>query len=76
MPGRDVASAADFNAQFSEWLAVANGRVVRTIRTRPVDVIDVDRARMLPLPPVAPQVGWSNRVGLGRDYYVRVDASM
>src|SRR3712207_4877542 len=30
---------------------------------------------MLPLPPVPPSVGWSNRVRLGRDYYVRVDAS-
>ena len=30
---------------------------------------------MLPLPPVAPAVGWVNRVRLGRDYYVRVDCS-
>lgn len=29
---------------------------------------------MLPLPPVAPALGWSNRVRLGRDYYVRVDS--
>jgi len=27
------------------------------------------------LPPVAPQVGWSNRIRLGRDYDVRLDAS-
>jgi hypothetical protein len=30
---------------------------------------------MLPLPPVAPAVGWVNRVRLGRDYYVRVDSN-
>ena len=30
---------------------------------------------MLPLPPVAPVLGWVNRVRLGRDYYVRVDSS-
>ena len=30
---------------------------------------------MLPLPPVAPTVGWVNRVRLGRDYYIRLDAS-
>jgi hypothetical protein len=30
---------------------------------------------MLPLPPVAPAVGWVNRVRLGRDYYVRLDSS-
>ena len=28
---------------------------------------------MLALPPVPPSVGWTNRVRLGRDYYVRVD---
>jgi hypothetical protein len=30
---------------------------------------------MLALPPVAPVVGWVNRVRLGRDYYVRLDSS-
>ena len=27
------------------------------------------------MPPVAPALGWVNRVRLGRDYYVRVDGS-
>ncbi len=75
MPGRDFASPADFNAQFSDWLRIANARVVRTIKARPVDRLDADRAAMLPLPPVAPAVGWVNRVRLGRDYYVRLDSS-
>ena len=75
MPGREFASPADFNAQFADWLAIANARVVRTIKARPVDLLDADRAAMLPLPPVAPAVGWVNRVRLGRDYYVRVDSS-
>ena len=75
MPGRDFDSPADFNAQFSGWLSIANGRVVRTIKARPVDLLDVDRAAMLPLPPVPPAVGWVNRVRLGRDYYVRVDSN-
>jgi transposase len=75
MPGRTFVSPADFDAQFSDWLALANGRVVRTIKTRPVDLLDSDKATMLPLPPVAPAVGWVNRVRLGRDYYVRVDSS-
>jgi hypothetical protein len=48
---------------------------VRTIKARPVDLIDLDRARMLPLPPVPLLVGWRERVRLGRDYYVRLDAS-
>jgi transposase len=75
MPGRDFASPADFNTQFAEWLGLANARIVRTIKTRPVDRLDADRAAMLPLPPVAPVVGWVNRVRLGRDYYVRVDSN-
>ncbi len=75
MPGRDFTSPADFNAQFSDWLTLANARVVRTIRARPVDRLEVDLAAMLPLPPVEPVLGWRNRVRLGRDYYVRIDAS-
>ena len=75
MPGRDFSSPADFDAQFGDWLATANARVVRTIKDRPVDLLDADRAAMLPLPPVAPAVGWVNRVRLGRDYYIRVDSN-
>jgi hypothetical protein len=48
---------------------------VRTTKARPVDLLETDRAAMLALPPVAPPVGWVNRVRLGRDYYVRVDSS-
>lgn len=75
MPGREFASPADFDAQFGEWLTRANARVVRTIKARPIDLLDADRAAMLPLPPVPPTVGWANRVRLGRDYYVRIDSN-
>jgi hypothetical protein len=75
MPGRDFTSPADFNTQFCEWLTRANARVVRTIKARPVDLLEADKAAMLSLPPVAPPTGWTNRVRLGRDYYVRIDAS-
>lgn len=75
MPGRDFASPADFNTQFTDWLTIANARIVRTIKARPVDLLAADRAAMLPLPPVPPSLGWVNRVRLGRDYYVRVDSS-
>jgi hypothetical protein len=47
MPGRQFASPADFNAQFTGWLERANNRVVRTIRARPADLIEADRAAML-----------------------------
>ncbi len=75
MPGRTFASPSDFNAQFTAWIADANHRTVRTLKARPVDLIDVDRAAMLALPPVPPAVGWSNQIRLGRDYYVRVDSN-
>jgi hypothetical protein len=75
MPGRDFDSPADFNTQFGDWLRIANARVVRTIKARPIDLLDADKAGMLPLPPVPPAVGWMNRVRLGRDYYLRVDSS-
>ena len=75
MPGRVFASPGDFNAQFTDWLDRANGRVVRTLRARPADLIEADRAAMLPLPAVPPQLGWQHRVRLGRDHYVRLDAS-
>jgi Helix-turn-helix domain of resolvase len=75
MPGRRFSSPTDFNAQFADWLHRANQREVRTIKARPVDLIEADRAQMLPLPPVPLLFGWQERVRLGRDYYVRLDAS-
>ncbi len=75
MPGRSFDSPADFNAQFAEWLQRANSREVRTIKARPIDLVDTDRAAMLALPPVPLQLGWRNQIRLGRDYYVRVDSS-
>jgi hypothetical protein len=75
MPGRSFTSPADFNDQFADWLERANRRTVRTINARPIDLVDADRAAMLPLPPIAPAVGWANQIRLGRDYYVRVDSN-
>lgn len=75
MPGRSFDSPGDFNEQFNDWLERANRRVVRTIKARPIDLVDADRAAMLALPPVPPRVGWFNTIRLGRDYYVRVDSN-
>ena len=75
IPGRTFVSPTDFNTQFSDWLQLANSRVVRTVKARPVDRLDADRAGMLPLPPIPLQLGWRGRVRLGRDYYVRVDSN-
>jgi transposase len=75
MPGRSFDSPADFNTQFAEWLERANGRLVRTLKARPIDLVDADRAAMLALPPIPPRVGWVSQIRLGRDYYVRVDSN-
>lgn len=75
MPGRAFASPADFNAQFNDWLSRANARVVRTIKAAPVELVDADRAAMLPLPPIPLHLGWRNKIRLGRDYYVRLDTN-
>jgi hypothetical protein len=72
--GPRLTCPADFNSQFGDWLTRANARMVRTIKARPADLLDADRAGMLPLPPVAPQLHWHNRVRLGRYCYVRLDA--
>ena len=47
----------------------------RGIDAKPADRWEPDRAGMLPLPPVPPQVGWHTSVRLPRDHYVRVDAN-
>jgi len=75
MPGRTFKSPGDFNDQFTDWLTKANGRVVRTLKSAPVALIEADRAAMLPLPPIPLHLGWRNRIRLGRDYYVRLDTN-
>jgi transposase len=75
MPGRTFASPGDFNDQFTDWLTRANARVVRTIKAAPADLIEADRAAMLPLPPIPLHLGWRNKTRLGRDYYVRLDSN-
>lgn len=76
LPGRTFTSPLDFNVRLSGWLAErANTRHLRSIGTRPVDRWATDRAAMVPLPPVAPALGLTNRVRLARDYYVRIDAN-
>lgn len=75
MPGRSFTSAADFNAQFTEWLGRANSRSVRTLGATPMQRLEPDLAAMLALPPIPLHLGWRNRIRLGRDYYVRLDTN-
>jgi plasmid maintenance system antidote protein VapI len=72
LPGRSFDSPSDFNEQLAQWLPTANGRTVRRIDGRPVDLVGADTAAMLAFPPLAPTVETVTSVRLGRDYYVRV----
>ena len=49
--------------------------MVRTLKAAPIDLLDADRAAMLPLPPIPLHLGWRNKIRLGRDYYVRLDTN-
>jgi transposase len=75
LPGRAFSSPADFNAQLQGFLVRANTRRHRVLGCRPADRVEADRAAMLPLPPVAPVVGWRWSTRLPRDHYVRVDGN-
>jgi transposase len=75
LPGRVFCSPADFNAQLTDWLAVANRRHRRALGCAAADRIDADRAAMLRLPPVAPATGWRASLRLPRDHYVRLDGN-
>jgi len=71
LPGRSFSSITDFNEQLQQWLPTANSRTVRSLRARPIDRVAEDRAAMLAVPP-PPPVGFTTRIRLPRDYYVRV----
>ncbi len=72
MPGRDFDSPGEFNTQLAAWLPRANTRVLRRTGEQPGHRVTADVAAMGALPPIAPLVGTSERVRLGRDYYVRI----
>lgn len=72
MPGRDFDSPGDYNTQLAGWLPRANSRVLRRTGEQPGRRVAADVAAMGALPPIAPLLGTSERVRLGRDYYVRI----
>jgi transposase len=72
LPGRSFSGVDDFNAQLGEWLETrANRRVHEGLRTRPVDLLEEDRAAMLGLPPVLPDMAWNHQLRLPADHWVR-----
>jgi transposase len=72
LPGRCFSSPADFNEQLAEWLERANRRVHATLRCRPIDRFEEDKAAMMALPPVLPDTALRLTTRLARDHWVRV----
>lgn len=68
MPGRRFCSPDDFNTQLANWLPTANSRRVRRIGGRPIDLVSVDTAAMLPLPTVPPFTAARSQIRLPRGY--------
>jgi transposase len=75
LPGRTFTGPDDFNAQLSAWLDLVNTRPRRALGCAPTERIAADLERMLPLPPVAPAIGWRASTRLARDHYVRLDGN-
>lgn len=75
LPGRTFTGPEDFNIQLAGFLDRANTRRMRVLGCRPADRVAADREAMLPLPPVAPEVGWRRSLRLPRDHYVRLDSN-
>ena len=73
LPGRRFSSPQDFNAQLAEWLAQrANRRVHATLRCRPIERFEEDKAAMMPFPPVLPDTSLRFSTRLARDHWIRV----
>jgi len=72
MPGRHFTGRDDFNGQLGEWLATrANVRVHSGLRCRPSERIEEDRAAMITLPPLLPDMDWHHDLRLPADHWVR-----
>jgi transposase len=72
-PGRRFANHLDFQLQLDDWFLKANARTHKTLRERPVDRLEVERAVMRPLPERGPDTDrrWVLRVP--PDPHVRFD---
>lgn len=72
LPGRTFRGPDDFNGQFADWLVRANRRVHSTLRCRPIERFEEDKAAMMALPPLLPTTALRLSTRLGRDHWVRV----
>ena len=71
---RTFRDLADLNTQARIWVTEEAGvRSHGTTRERPLERFEVERALLLPLPPIAPDLGTWHRVVVHRDCHVQFD---
>jgi transposase len=72
-PGRAFVGPEDFQAQLDAWFGKANRRTHRSLRCRPVDRLEEERAALRALPDVPPDTDRRFCTRVPPDPYVRVD---
>jgi transposase len=72
-PGRHAVGPDDYQAQLDDWFERANRRTHRTLRCRPIDRLEEERAAMRALPQAPPDTDERFVVRVAPDPYVRVD---
>jgi transposase len=70
LPRRRYTDLSDLNRQASEWLKKARARCHGTTRERPVDRLDVERPRLLALPPEPFDAAMREERSVGDDFHI------
>ena len=77
LPTRSFRDMADLNAQVRDWvLQVAGQRIHGTTRIKPLESFTVERALLLPLPAVPPDLGTWHQVAVHRDCHVSFERAL
>jgi transposase len=77
LPTRRFRDMTDLNAQVRDWvLQVAGQRTHGTTRVKPLESFAVERALLLPLPAVPPDLGSWHQVAVHRDCHVSFERGL
>jgi transposase len=75
LPRRRCTDLSDLNRQAVEWLVKARNRCHGTIHERPIDRLDTERPRLLPLPAVPFDAAEREERLVGDDFHVAWDTN-
>ncbi|HNE17952.1 MAG TPA: IS21 family transposase [Ottowia sp.] len=74
LPLREFRDLADLNAQARQWaLEIAGQRIHGTTRRRPLELFELERPLLKPLPAIAPDLGTWHRVSVHKDCHVQFE---